>query len=546
MTEVEDSNGLIDMPDLSTSEVCNSLYKSFLTNFTIAQDGRSDVSLEVRLKNTAYNLAQPIASHLGEGGGAALADYLKLDGGSMRGQLSALFGFQGGTDGKKLLETFKRSVDSKEVFGVKVSGLLELDNDGLRLGGVSPFRYGVDRNGDYDRLTFTAFQQADFGSAIITGGGMEIMDTGNERVFHVSPTYLQYKGKDVYHAGNANTSEVSWEMLNSHVFGDLTVDRGGTFKGRLTALYGCSLGSKGDVILSVNDRQVDVSGDLNLQEGYSLKMGNSSVIQVLAPDHVQFRALGGDIVLGGEDTSGVRLWSSLLTENGDHELITRTGKASFQNEFEAAYQYGPTLLSTGKDSVVIHDRLKFGDQEDTAYWTGGLDGTRFYHPVRNERLELREMEEHLYFGLSSSVYKPQDRDSFSLFRETTADFFVFRKPVEATTSIGISGSLTKLTDKSLFFTDSSYLLHVAGGIKHFGNAYFVDSLSSERFSSGFAGEGWAIMKNARTGNVTITVDEAVVRKKARIYELEIQKITATNGSLWVSDACSGDSVAEVI
>ena len=74
----------------------------------------------------------------------------------------------------------------------------------------------------------------------------------------------------------------------------------------------------------------------------------------------------------------------------------------------------------------------------------------------------------------------------------------------------------------------------------------MDSLSSERFSSGFAGEGRAITKNTRTGNVTITVDEAVVRKKARIYELEIQKITATNGSLWVSDACSGDTVMEVI
>ena len=38
------------------------------------------------------------------------------------------------------------------------------------------------------------------------------------------------------------------------------------------------------------------------------------------------------------------------------------------------------------------------------------------------------------------------------------------------------------------------------------------------------------------------MDEAVVRKKMRIYELEIQKISAVNGSLWVSDACKGDTV----
>ena len=545
MANAEETNGLIDMPDLSTSEVCGSLYKSFLTNFTIAQDGRNDVSLEVRLKNAAYNLAQPIASHLGEGGGT-LADYLKLDGGNMRGQLSTLFGFQSGVDGIHILETFKRSIGSELELGIKISGLLELDNESLRIGGTSPFKYGTDSDGNYNKLEFSAFEHADFKSAKITARGLEILNLANENIFKVSPTILQYNGKDVYHAGNSNKSDVNWDMLNSHIFGDLTVDKTSMFKGQLTALYGCALGAKGNIILAVHDRQIDISGDLNLQDGYSLKIGNSPVIKALAPNHVQFCSIGGDIVLGGDRTGGIRLWNSLLTENGDHELISKQGKATFMNEFRAAFQYGPTLLSTAKDCVIVHDRLKFGSLDYSPYFKGDEDGIKLHYLIRNDAGEFANVNEHTYFSLSTSLYKPLDRDSYSVFRNTSSDFFVFMKPLEATTSIGIAGSLTKLTDKSLFFTDSSYLLKVTDGIKHFGNAYFVDSLSSERFSSGFAGEGWAIRKNVRTGNVTITIDEAIVRKKARIYELEIQKDTATNGSLWVSDACSGDTVIEVI
>ena len=357
---------------------------------------------------------------------------------------------------------------------------------------------------------------------------------------------LQYNGYNIYHAENSNKQNVNWNMRDGHVFGDFVVDKTFTLKGKLAALYGCSLGTKGNIVLSIDDLKIDVTGDINLQEGYSLKIGNSPVIKSLAPNHVQFCSTGGDIVLGGESTGGIRLWSSLYTENGDHELITKTGAASFMNEFRAGFQYGPTLLSTGKDSVIVHDRLKFGELENTPYFIGNLSGLYLHHSVRNDLMELSDMNESTRFALSDSSYKPLDRDSFTLFRNTSADFFSFQKPLEATTSIGIAGSLTKLTDKSLFFTDSCYLLKVADGIKHFGNSYFVNSISSERFSSGFAGEGWAIMKNDRTGNMTITVDEAIIRKKARIYELEIQKNTATNGSLWVTDACSGDTVVEII
>ena len=87
---------------------------------------------------------------------------------------------------------------------------------------------------------------------------------------------------------------------------------------------------------------------------------------------------------------------------------------------------------------------------------------------------------------------------------------------------------------------------VTDGIKHQGNAYFTDSLSSQKFASGFAGYGWAVMSSKLYGGYAATFDELTVRKKMRIYELEVQKTSVTNGSLWVSDACSGDIVEEVL
>uniref|UniRef100_UPI003567DEA8 hypothetical protein n=1 Tax=Bacteroides fragilis TaxID=817 RepID=UPI003567DEA8 len=97
----------------------------------------------------------------------------------------------------------------------------------------------------------------------------------------------------------------------------------------------------------------------------------------------------------------------------------------------------------------------------------------------------------------------------------------------------------------LFFTNEIYLSSSTDGIKHYGNAYFLGSISSERFSSGMAGSGWGILHNQTTRNVTATFDEITIRKKMRVYELEVQKNAATNGALWVSDACQGDTVLKL-
>jgi hypothetical protein len=128
---------------------------------------------------------------------------------------------------------------------------------------------------------------------------------------------------------------------------------------------------------------------------------------------------------------------------------------------------------------------------------------------------------------------------------TGADFVCFDKPVEAKGHVGIDNSFTRLTGGCLFLSGEHFLLSVADGVKHYGNAYFLENIASEVFSSGFAGSGWAIVHNKTTGNVSATFDELTVRKKMRIYELEVQKINATGGSLWVSDSCRGDAVIKL-
>lgn len=108
--------------------------------------------------------------------------------------------------------------------------------------------------------------------------------------------------------------------------------------------------------------------------------------------------------------------------------------------------------------------------------------------------------------------------------------------------LGIARSATRLSEGCLFLTDAHRMQSIAGGVKHFGQALFVDGISSELFSSGLAGSGWAVLQNTTTGAVTATFDEIVVRRRMRVYELEVQRSRATDGALWISDSCSGDSV----
>ena len=99
---------------------------------------------------------------------------------------------------------------------------------------------------------------------------------------------------------------------------------------------------------------------------------------------------------------------------------------------------------------------------------------------------------------SVSCYAPQNRHSESFHICTDADFLTVGVPLEAAGHIGIHASPTRITDRTLYLTEALRLQAVEDGIRKF-----------------------------------------------RAYEFEVKKTSVTNGSFWISDSCSGDTVEKL-
>jgi hypothetical protein len=76
----------------------------------------------------------------------------------------------------------------------------------------------------------------------------------------------------------------------------------------------------------------------------------------------------------------------------------------------------------------------------------------------------------------------------------------------------------------------------SGGLT-LGSATTNQAASLATFASGFAGSGWRVDYGVSTANrASAEFDDLTVRGRMRVYELLIQQIRATNGSLFVSSA----------
>lgn len=534
--------------ELDKDSLCHAIYSQLYHNFFNAQDAGTVTEgdqTSIRLRNTAYNFASAIASGVtGEGGGESggvLLAFLKKSGGDMSGLLRAGNGFEAGIANERILHIYKVGQER----GVAVSGNLKIGGN-LYLNGKQVL--------SYDSGTHTATLEStrvDFGSSLLRGAGELLIGEDKETGIYMTPALLQVGGRNVYHAGNANRTDISWSMLDASVSGKLQVTGTADIKGVLTAEQGVNLGAAGKTVLSIHSDTADLSGYLSFSQGHGIKIGGSPVLIRLDDKDIQLAAAGGDLLLGNESTNKIRLQSDLWDIDGDTMLISKYGSACFPGSLTVRHNYGDNLLTSyhkdkQDEGIVIHKRLRWGNSSG-AYLYGKDDALHFASRVyrtdsANGQTSPYPYETAFSFVPSTSLYKRQDRHSDTFCLHTDADFFGFNKPLEASGHIGIDGSFTRLADKTLFFSAESYLLSVSNGIRHYGDAYFMGGISSEFFSSGFAGSGWAILKNKATGSIQATFDEVVVRRKMRVYELEVQKNTATNGSLWVTDSCSGDMV----
>ena len=200
-TEVTDPDyGLIDMPEISDT-VCYELYMSFYNGITKSQDGDAKISLDTRIRNVSYVLAEPIARYAGTGGGTVdpgdivLTNYVKRSGDSMSGYLYANMSFQMGEDGKIIAKTVKDSVLPYLQFdgGLKVNGA-SFYIDGRNM-------FTMSENG----LTIDGGDTVSFGASNIETNGYLLLGEDMAHGFYASPTQISFQNYTIYHSGN------SWE-----------------------------------------------------------------------------------------------------------------------------------------------------------------------------------------------------------------------------------------------------------------------------------------------------------------------------------------------
>jgi len=100
----------------------------------------------------------------------------------------------------------------------------------------------------------------------------------------------------------------------------------------------------------------------------------------------------------------------------------------------------------------------------------------------------------------------------------------------------IGGSWT--FNSPTYFKDNVYF---QDNTLHYRDSLHNGSIGTPSFASGFGGYGWRI--DATTN--TLTIDYIVVRKAMYVYELVVNKISATNGSLWVTNASKVESAYKI-
>lgn len=540
--------------ELDPQSLSYAIYTQLYQHFFNAQDAGTVVEgdgTSIRLRNAAYGFAEAIACGVvGDGGGSeggVLAGYLLRSGGQMSGPLGADYGFTAGIDNRRLLELYGADSVGNHA-GVRIFGDLTVEGSQLRLGGRTFIRY----DGSDERMN-VCFPTIDFGGSRVRMQGELLVGEDKTTGVFITPESILVAGCGIYHEGNANRSTVDWRMRCAEVADELLVGGMTTFAGMLTALHGASLGAGGKKMLGFSEENIHAQASIAFASGCGIRINDSIVLAPVNDQDINISSAGGDLLLGGDETLKIRILSPLSDADGQYVLLTPHGAAYFPGSLTVRHNFGAVLLASYRESsedegVVIHKRLRFASAEGP-YLSSDCAGIGFN--AKADRLtEDGAVESLLYrtvirYDASTSLHRPADRRSDSLAVTSDTDFIRFENPVEARGHIGIDNSFTRIVDGKLFLSQSNYLSFVAGGIHHFGNAYFEDDLSSGLFSSGFAGTGWAIVRNRTTGNVAATFDELTVRKKMRVYELEVQQSRATNGALWISDSCSGDTVMPI-
>lgn len=528
---------------------------------------------DILMKNSAYLFANSIMAVMKGGGGSSdgssTTGFLWRGGDSMKGALQAWYGFDAGVNGKKIFEV---AIGADEKSWAIVTGSLRVTDD-VEIKGLLNLTSGIAFDGNkvlyYDNSKLMIENPTIGIKGVIDVDGTFVLGDVT-----IDENGIRYGDYEYYHAGNSNKVDVDWTMRNAIVDGDLTVKGSAVIGGSLKAQMGFTFGALGDKLLyskvtssigddgePVYDDYIVLESDLHIINGHGVKFESNYILNVRNKEVVSFSAPGMIMNLGDSDngiaTNHISLQSDIWDYSHSYKIVSKEGAGYFHNGLMAACAVnGSSVLETYRINsknlgVLFPKNIRFGTTDGPALYQNsdndGLEASIPYTRVVNEGTSLENITFTTYAGLTTSPFANKSLSwSATLHFNSSAEFFAFDKPVEAD-YFAIKSELyhTRLIEDALFFDDGKFIEGVTDGLRFAGNGYFDDNISSPSFASGFAGYGWAVKDDVTNGGFHATFDSLTVRKKMRVYELEVQKISTTNGSLWVSDSCSGDEVIQI-
>lgn len=540
---------------LTPGSLCHSIYTELYNRFFNAQDRRDDEhpwgveegdATSIRLHNTAYGFAAAIAGAVGGDGGSeggVLMEYLRKSGGDMSGLLRAHYGFEAGAGNRTLMAAYAR----EDGAGVRFPEDIDV-RGGILLSGRRVIAYDPEDG----RVTVSA-AVFDLGDTALTSQASILVGADDSGV-RIAPDSITVAGSAVFHGGNANRDDADWTMRDARVAGALSVAGVVELSGTLRALHGAELGIGGGRMLLLREDEIAASCHLSFGERYGIRMGGATVLSRVSEREVQLSGAGGNLLLGGGQTGRIRLLSGLMDTDDSYMLLSPHGAASFPASLTVRHDFGEMLLSSYRtdsadEGIVIHRRLRFGS--DAGPYLCEKDGGVALHGCFERTLpdsgtvERTALAMTLRYLFSVADTAEDDAPKGVLSIGTDAAAVLFDVPVRSVASFEIAGSATRLADGVLYLSDGLFLSAAKDGIMHYGNAYMTGDVTSERFTPGLAGEGWAVQRNRTTGSTRATFDEVTVRKRMRVYELEIQRTEVVPGALWISHSFRGDTVERI-
>lgn len=118
----------------------------------------------------------------------------------------------------------------------------------------------------------------------------------------------------------------------------------------------------------VSEEDVALGGFLSFLDGFGIRIRDVPVLLRTDKDKIQFGSIGGDLLLGGDHTPKIRLFSGISDVDGECLMLSPYGKACFPGSLTVRHNYGADLLSsyrvdTSDEGIVIHKRLRMGTAE---------------------------------------------------------------------------------------------------------------------------------------------------------------------------------------